>query len=194
MVEDVLWARAGVPYDRRDNSLAGALHVAMLGRVVASGRRCGRATSPASACSSITPAPRSRWSTPRLARRGRRSCSSPRLARRATSTLRAPGRRACPTGSARIRAPFEPPALRRLDAGAPHQAAIWRDRPPHLSAGRDHPPRAQPPRAGLPRLRRHPAAGRGLRPRGARGRLQPRRRQFAQPRPAAPTLQSPTAQ
>ena len=42
----------------------------------------------------------------RPARRGRRSCSSPRSARRATPMPRPPGRRACPIGSARTRAPL----------------------------------------------------------------------------------------
>jgi transposase len=57
----------------------------------------------------------------------------------------------------------EPPALRRLDAGAP-PAAGRRDRPQDLGTGRDHPARADASRAGVPRLDRHSATRQELWP------------------------------
>jgi transposase len=64
----------------------------------------------------------------------------------------------------------EPPALCRLDAGAP-AAAGRRDRAQHLNPCRDHPAGASASRARLPRLCRHPAARQNLWPRAARSRL-----------------------
>ncbi len=118
---------------------------------------------------------------PRLSRRGRAALllgAAHAAAREGVGAHHGAHRRGVPSRQARRRASaivlgppahdgarahaVEPPALCRLDAGA-DQAAGRRDRAQHRDARRAHPARAHAPRAGLPRLRRHPAAGQELR-------------------------------
>ena len=115
------------------------------------GRNAGSGSTITSRSRSTTTRCRTRCCARRCGRGSRRAPSRSSIAASALPRMcaRPPNRQA--HDGARAHA-VEPPALRRLDAGA-DQAAGRRDRAQHLGADRDHPARALAPRAGLPRLR-----------------------------------------